>query len=305
MKLSFPNYGVNSDDRGNRSDEPFFAVCSYPDTHHPFSPPGRYYDIYDPADVAVPARFDDPQERSTPQYKRMRKRRGQPLKAHVNPFSPIEPEFREMAAKAYGMISIVDDAVGRLLATLEESGLADNTIIVFISDHGDMFGDHGMMLKPAMHYDGCIRVPLLIKTPGKVAGVSNSLVGSIDLAATISAMAGVEPHHGMQSHDLTPLLDDPTLTPRDSILIEEDQVHDMVHTGRPLRMRTLLTNEARLTLYDGQEHGELFDRVSDPEEMRNLYGLQEGAVLQAEMTNRLTREMMSNSDISPRPTAFA
>lgn len=289
----------------NRPNEPFFAVCSYPDPHHPFTPPGKYYDMYDPADVPLPASFNDPHERSTPQYKRMQKKRGQPLRAHVNPFSPTEAEYREMAAKAYGMISMVDDAVGRILTTLEETGQAENTVIIFTSDHGDMFGDHGMMLKGAMHYEGCIRVPLLISAPGKNAGVCDRLVGSIDLAATISTLADVPPHHGMQSKDLTPLLDDPNLTPRQSVLIEEDQVHDMVHVGHALRMRTLVTEDTRLTLYDGLDHGELFNRADDPHEMRNLYGLPEAAKLQADMTNRLTREMMSHADISPRPTAFA
>ena len=210
-----------------------------------------------------------------------------------------------MAARAYGMIAMVDDGIGRVLKTLEESGLADDTIVIFTTDHGDMFGDHGMMLKGAMHYDGCIHVPLLIKAPGKEAGVSQSLVGSLDLAATALSLAGAEGYQGLQGHDLTPLLDDPSITPRDSVLIEEDQVHDMVHTGKSLRMRTLVTDAARLTVYDGLVHGELFDRVNDPNEMRNLYGQPEGAALQAEMTTRLAQAMMSHADHSPRPTAFA
>ncbi|MGY8959743.1 MAG: sulfatase, partial [Alphaproteobacteria bacterium] len=78
-----------------------------------------------------------------------------------------------------------------------------------------------------------------------------------------------------------------------------------VHTGRPLRMRTLVTDAARLTIYDGLAHGELFDRADDPDELRNLYGLPEAAALQAALTNQLTREMLSHSDVSPRPTAFA
>ena len=288
-----------------RDDAPFFAVCSYPDPHHPFTPPGEYYDMYDPADVPLPSSFDDPHERSTPQYKRMQRKRGQPLRAHVNPFSPTEAEYREMAAKAYGMVSMVDNAIGRIFQTLDDTGLADDTVVIFTSDHGDMFGDHGMMLKGAMHYEGCIRVPLLVKTPGRNAGVCNSLVGSIDLAATILSMAGVEAHHGMQSHDLTPLLDDRDASLRETVLIEEDQVHDMVHTGRSLRMRTLLTKTARLTIYDGLDHGELFDRADDPDEMQNLFGRPKAAALQAELMGCLAREMMSLADISPRPTAFA
>ena len=288
-----------------QTDKPFFVVCSYPDPHHPFTPPGKYYDMYDAADVSLPSCFDDPHEHSTPQYKRMQRKRGQPLKSHVNPFSPTEAEYREMAAKAYGMISMVDDAIGRIFQTLDETGLASETIVIFTSDHGDMFGDHGMMLKGAMHYEGCTRIPLLVKTPGRAAGVCKNLVGSIDLAATILSLAGVEAHRGMQSHDITPLLDDPNATVRETILIEEDQIHDMVHTGKSLRMRTLLTKNDRLTIYDGLEHGEFFDHSEDPGEMRNLFGIPEAVSQQAELMERLAREMMSLDDISPRPTAFA
>ena len=109
----------------------------------------------------------------------------------------------------------------------------------------------------------------------------------------------------MQSHDLTPLLDNPSETLRETILIEEDQVHDMVHTGRSLRMRTLITDTARLTIYDGLKHGELFNRAEDPAEMHNLFGLPEAVRLQTDLMEKLAHEMMSLGDNSPRPTAFA
>ncbi|MBT6276863.1 MAG: sulfatase-like hydrolase/transferase, partial [Chromatiales bacterium] len=289
----------------SRADEPFYAVCSYPDPHHPFTPPGKYFDMYDPADMVLPETFGDSHERSTPQYQRMVGKRGQPLRGHVNPFAPTQAEYREMAARAYGMVSMVDDGVGRVLQTLRETGLDENTVVIFTSDHGDMFGDHGVMLKGAMHYEGCIRVPLLISAPGKAAGHCDSLVGSIDLAATTLALAGLEAYQGLQSIDLTPLLDQPSLTPRLEVLIEEDQVHDMVRAGRSLRMRSLLTPDARLSIYAGLEHGELFDRRADPSEMNNLFGRSEGAKLQADMMAQLAKSMMMHSDESPRPTAFA
>ena len=79
----------------------------------------------------------------------------------------------------------------------------------------------------------------------------------------------------------------------------------MVHAGKSLRMRTLLTKNDRLTIYDGLEHGEFFDHSEDPGEMRNLFGIPEAVSQQAELMERLAREMMSLDDISPRPTAFA
>ena len=79
----------------------------------------------------------------------------------------------------------------------------------------------------------------------------------------------------------------------------------MVHTGQSLRMRTLVTEAARLTIYDGLDHGELFDRAADPDEMHNLYDLPEGSQVQAAMMTQLAHEMMAHGDHSPRPTAFA
>ena len=87
---------------------------------------------------------------------------------------------------------MVDDGVGRILSKLDELGMRENTVVIFTSDHGDMFGDHGILLKAGMHYDGCVRVPLLIDVPGKAAGVSASQVGSVDFAQTVSILAMLE-----------------------------------------------------------------------------------------------------------------
>jgi len=217
-------------------------------------------------------------------------------------FAPTELELREMAAKEYGMISMIDDSIGKILNELDTLGLRDNTIVVFTSDHGDMFGDHGVMLKGAMHYEGCTRVPLIIDVPGKPSGISNSLISSIDLGPTLLAQAGLEAFHGMQGYDASELLLNPGSTVRDEILIEEDQLNDILHVGTPLRMRTLITEETRLTLYQGYEGSELFDLKNDPGEMTNMTG---ASALRTEMTERLAHALMANDDVSPKPKAFA
>ena len=291
-------------ERQRDATRPFLAVCSYPDPHHPFTPPGAYFDLYDPKDIPLPASFDDAHTDSMRQYRRMKKSQGVQV-AQMAPWAPTAEQFREMAACEYGMISMIDDGVGRVLAALEASGHADDTVVLFTSDHGDMFGDHGVMLKAAMHYEGCIRVPLLIASPGRSPGVCTSLVSSLDLAQTILELAGAEEYLGMQGTSLVPLLDDPAGRVRDHVLVEEDEMFDLIGGGRPLRMRTLVTDEARITLYRGETDGELFDLQRDPEELHNLWSQRDARTLRAEMTERLAHRLMDYGDGSPRPRAMA
>jgi arylsulfatase A-like enzyme len=291
---------------------PFFLQMSFPDPHHPFTPPGRFYDMYDPADIPLPPTFDDAHERSMPHLRNLVEARGNFPLIPVAPFAATEELYRQAAAKEYGMISMIDDVVGDVLGAIDRLGLAENTIVVFTSDHGEMFGDHGLMLKGGMHYEGCVRVPLVIAGASAsselvpdVGQVSNSLVSSIDLPETILSLCGLPPFFGMQGLDLSPVLSDPTATVRTCVLVEEDELFDLVGSGRPLRMRTVLTNDARMTRYEGSEHGELFDLGSDPHELANLHADPAGDSLRSMMTDALLAEMIRLADDSPKPTHFA
>lgn len=290
--------------QANTPDTPFVAFCSYPDPHHPFTPPGHYFDLYDPAKIPLPETFDDPHEHSMPHFRRMLAARGG-QGFLVAPFAPTEAQWREAAAAEFGMVSMIDDGVGEVLAALSKSGRAEDTIVIFTSDHGDMFGDHGMMLKAAMHYEGCLRVPLVIAVPGKRPGVSRSLVSTLDLAQTILALADCPAYYGMQGHSLAPLLDDPGAKVRDHVLVEEDQMFDMAGLGQPLRMRTLVTEDARLTLYQGAMQGELFDLAHDARELHNLWDEPSARAQRGDLMERLARVQMGYADLSPKPSFLA
>ncbi len=286
-----------------KADAPFFLQVSFPDPHHPFTPPGRYFEMYDPSDIQLPETFDDPHTNSMPHYQFMHSRRGKVPKMWVAAFAPNESQFRHAAAAEYGMISFIDDAIGEILSTLEDQNLLDNTIVVFTSDHGDMFGDHGIILKAAMHYEGCIRIPLLIAEPNAAGGQTSRLVSSLDLAQTLLDLAGIPEYHGLQGSSLRPLLKDSDAIIHDHLVIEEDEMFDMLFIGKPFRARTLVTEEARLSLYQYIEQGELFDLANDPEEMTNLFATRQD--LRAELTATLARELMNLADTSPKPTRMA
>ena len=286
-------------------DRPFFMYCSWPDPHHPFTPPGEYWERYAPRDIPLPDTFEDAHKNSMPHYRRMISQRGIPQGRGVDGWAPTAEQYQHAAAAEYGMISLIDDGVGRILAALEQSGVADNTIIIFTSDHGDMFGDHGVMLKHAMHYEGCTRVPLVIAQPGQAGVRTSAMASSLDLAQTILELAGLPTYHGMQGVSLVPILQNPTGAGRERLLIEEDEKDDPLELGHPLRMRTLVTPEARLTLYRGHSHGELFDLATDSLEQHNLFGTAPGTALQADMIRALAEEMMGLMNETPRPTQMA
>lgn len=288
-----------------QDERPFFLCCSWPDPHHPFSPPAEYWNLYDPGDIPLPESFHDDHADSMPHYKTMLQYRGHHPWRGVDGIAVTEDQYRHACVAEYGKITLVDENIGRILARLEALGLAQDTVVIFTSDHGDMGGDHGIMMKHAMHYMGCLRVPLLLKVPGVEPGRCQALVSSLDLAQTVLALASVPDYFGMQGQPLTPLLHAPQTRLRERLLVEEEAPWSYFDTGGPLQMRTLVTESARLTVYHGAAHGELFDHEADPLELENLYGKKQGQVLRRELESRLIQEMMSMASVSPRPTAMA
>jgi arylsulfatase A-like enzyme len=157
------------------------------------------------------------------------------------------------------------------------------------------------MLKHAIHYQGVIRVPLVIRAPGVTPGRCQSLVSLLDLPETVLDLADCPQFNDMQGVSLRALLEDPNGKLRDAVLIEEEMPVDVMGLGRPYALRTLLTDEARLTIYGGIRNGELYDLQNDPEELINLFDKPEGQHLKAEMMERLARTMLEYSDQGTAP----
>jgi arylsulfatase A-like enzyme len=289
-------------------DAPWFLQCSFPDPHHPFSPPGEYYDMYTPGDIPLPATFDDDHKTSMTHLQKFRATRGEePPPMAVLPFSPTEEIFREAAAKEYGAITLIDKAIGTVLDAVAASGQADNTVVIFTSDHGEMFGDHGLMLKASMHYLGALRVPLVIADPRPEAAVSatDELASTIDLASTFLDLGEVGAYEGMQGFSLVPLTRDPAASVRTEVLVEEDEPFDLAGLGAPLRMRTLITKDSRVSVYQGSDRGELFDLTDDPDEMRNVFDDPGARLFRGDMTERLARSLMEHADRGNVPSYLA
>ena len=291
-----------------RGEDPFFLHCSFTDPHHPFTPPGRYFDMYGPEDVELPPSFDsiDPNE---PAYLTRLRQEFAEGRARANGpalFCSGPEETRQMIALTYGMITMVDDAVGRLMAFLEDRGVRENTVVIFTSDHGDFMGDHGLMLKHGLHYEGVLRVPFIWADPENPTPVrSKALASSVDISASILARACLAPNNGNQGLDVIALAKDPECTERKGILIEEDELGAHMSTERGLRTRTYIQDDWRLTLWQGMDDGQLYDRGTDPHEMHNLWFDTDHAVQRSTMIEAMLRETIRLSDTSPYATFVA
>lgn len=293
------------------SDQPFFLHCSFADPHHPFTPPGKYWDMYDPEGLVLPRSFYQSSDASFAPVAALHRERalGKGRITSTVGFSAREREAKEALALTYGMITMIDDVVGRILARLDALGLARDTVVMFTSDHGDFMGDHGLLLKSALHYQSLIRVPFIWSDPhieGQTLARTTQVLGStIDIAATILARVGLASFHGMQGRNLLPVPSGQGLNARDAILIEEDGHAPTFGLSVPVRARTVVNASHRLTIYDQPGWGELYDLQNDPDELHNLFDDARHAALRAEMFEALARELMLADDRAPFPMGRA
>jgi arylsulfatase A-like enzyme len=287
------------------SDKPFFIQCSFNDPHHPFTPPGSYWGRYNPDDMPLPASHGATHNAPPPLQKKLQEALENSNRAdvRVEAFACTEREAKEAIALTYDMITMVDDAIGRLLQRLQDLGLAENTVVVFTSDHGDLMGDHGLMLKHCFHTEGTIHVPFLWSdptAPEKQNTTTDMLGGTIDIAATILGRAGLRPYHGMQGQDVIACLNASKEPNRLGMVIEEDELPFNAGTDVFMRTRSFVTGPWRMTYWLEDNFGELYNRDEDPGEIRNLWD--DPAVInqKAELMEMWMLERMALEDMAPR-----
>ena len=195
------------------------------------------------------------------------------------------------------MVDLVDDQVGRILDVLDQTGLSENTLVIFTSDHGDYMGNHYFWFKGPFHYEDVINVPLIIRLPGQTegAGHNSSLVSLVDLAPTMLDLAGIAVPAEMDGKSLRPLFEDNAVSVRDHCLIENRT------TRRGLFPRTVVTDKYKGTFYKNQEYGELYDLLADPHEFVNLWNNSEYTDIKEALRQVINKyPERSPDDLSPR-----
>jgi len=218
-----------------------------------------------------------------------------------------EEELRKFIAYTYGTIALLDDSIGQVLAALDKLGYADNTIVVYTSDHGDLMGEHGMLFKGPSPYNGVLQVPMIWRVPGLTKpSVTDALISSIDYPKTILQLLGIpERKHppNMQGYDMTPVLKHPSTKIRDCCYIEHDEE---VGPKGPLycRLRHLITENHKLTVYEGiKGFGDVFDRKNDPLELHNLWYNEDFKGKRFELVERLLQESLTVQTRNPKRIA--
>jgi arylsulfatase A-like enzyme len=288
--------------------EPFFLQCSFPDPHHPFTPPGRYWDLYKPQDMELPPSFRIGNRKLPPHAAALHTARDDGTRNGNSPaaFAVNEQETREAIALTFGMIAMIDDGMAQILKRLDELGLADNTVIVFTSDHGDLMGDHQLMLKGAYAYQGLIRVPFIWVEPGgQPPRRTGALYSTLDLAATFLDRARLAPYNGIQGKSLLPTLNGDDSAGHDGVLIEYGSQRPVPALPPEFTMRTLVDDRWRISVYRNVPWGELYDLAADPHELHNLWDEPASTGIRRELTERLVQKMMEMAERSPRPTHTA
>jgi choline-sulfatase len=234
---------------------PWMLTASFTHPHDPYVARQQYWDRYDHAAIDMPKVGALPVDRLDPHSRRLR---------NVSAMDAVEltdEQIRNARHAYYANISYVDDWVGTLLATLKTGGMADNTVVIFTADHGDMLGERGLWYKMNF-FEGAARVPLIVSGPGVVSGRAPEHVSLLDLLPTMLDLAGVETPAEADGTSLVPLLaghHDPTRTATGEYL-GEGAVAPII----------MIRKDNWKYVHCDVDPPQLYDLVTDPLELTNL-----------------------------------
>ncbi len=271
---------------------PFFLFCSFPDPHFPFAACRPYSEMYDPDRVELP---EDWLDRTDAMGMLATVRASSPGNR-----APEEAEMRQIIAQTWGMITHVDHNIGRVIEALGRRGLADNTVVMFIADHGEYLGGHGLLRKGIWPYEELWRVPFIAAAPGRAPSVCQTPVSLLDLAPTFLDYAGIDlmvldmrgpapvMRLGLAGQSLRPYIEGDLSAPHLPLVMEYDEDF---HDGALCRLRGLIDGDWKIVMYAGESAGALFHLGDDPLERRNLWEVPETQEQKARLLARLVERL--------------
>ena len=252
-------------------DRPFFIAAGFYRPHCPFIAPRKYFDLHPLERIPAPAFGRDA-------------RTGAPASAVQSRWDVDATGEREAIRAYYASISFLDAQIGRLLDAVDRLGLAANTIVVFASDHGYHLGEGGQWMKQTL-FERSARTPLIVAGAGVTARglASNRLVEFVDIYPTLAALAGLQPPQRLEGRSLLPLLKDPGTAWSHPALTQVRRGGSAGIMGYSVR-----TERWRYTEWaDGTSGTELYDEVTDPQELKNLAGSPDHKQTVEELQRRL------------------
>ena len=276
----------------NTDEQPFFLWTSFPDPHHPFDAPDPWSRMHHPEEIDLPLhRTKDLDRRPwwhaaslerTPNiqkdFRLLRETRSRVP-------DQTDGQLRQIIANYYGMISLIDHNVGRIVDYVSRIPQGSNTIIIFTSDHGEWLGDHGLLLKGPMMYEGLVRVGFIAQGPGITPGLTlDHPVSTLDVAATVLDYFGTSAELPMHGKSLKPLLNG--MSQQRDFAYNEWSVNSS-RCGVELELRMARTRRHKLTLELLSGAGEMYDLFDDPLEMNNLFRTDQRVPFQNELLDMI------------------
>jgi len=254
--------------KNRKTESPLMMWVGYVDPHNPFDPPERFQKMYSPDDMDARVPIAKDSEHIPPHTKACQK--------HFSNFS--EDDWNKQRALYYGGVTFMDEQIGRLIGAIESELDMSNTIIVYLSDHGENLGDHGICGKQAYHYDGAIRIPLICRWDGKwkPGHRSSEIVEQIDLLPSLLDAALNIKSEEMDGISFASILNGkPHSAPRGYAYAES--FNGMPTDPSPVLntwARTIRSDKWRSTFYPDMSIGELYNLEEDPDEQHNLWAEQ-------------------------------
>ena len=280
----------------------FFLWASFFDPHPKYLVPEPWDTMYDPAELTVPQITPGEHKNNPPHFQMTQERKPdftpwlEPDGHWMHGFHSHLHDRDELArniAIYYGMISLMDKYIGQILDRLDALGLAQDTLVIFTTDHGHFYGHHGLTAKGAFHYEDMIRLPMVARLPDQIpAGQRSAALQSlVDYAPTFLNIAGIPIPRTMTGIDQTPVWFGQQESARDHVIVENH------HQPTTLHVKTYVDQRYKLTVYYGRDYGEMFDLERDPGEIDNLWGNPEYAQLKADLVMKLLQAEMGKEPL--------
>ncbi len=285
---------------------PWFYMANIYAPHHPFDPPPSFLKPYLERleEIPLPDAMDDDLDSKT-HYQRVDTGgaygRVEGFLGGFGRQQMREIDHKMVKAAYWAMCEHVDQQVGRILSALDETGQANDTIVVFMSDHGEMMGDHNIYLKGPYFYDAGIRVPLIIRFPDRIVPRRyNELFELVHMAPTLMEAIGLPPYSGMQGRSVFECLANPGKPFRADESVYCEYYNAMPYHNDPTAQLTMLRTDTHKIVVDhAHDDGELYDLIDDPQEKNNLWRNPDSLALKAELLTKLTHRMAFTVDPLP------
>lgn len=258
-----------------QDDESFFMWASFLDPHPPYLVPEPWDTMYDPDKLTIPKGVEGEHAKNPPHFQMTQeenpdfsaynetKKGAHGYHSHLT----SEERHKKLTATYYGMISMMDKYIGKILDKLDELGIADETLVVFTTDHGHFFGQHGLQAKGGFHYEDLIKLPFIARYPGTIPAKqsTNAMQSLVDLAPTFLTFAGIDVPHHMTGINQSEVWKGNENSARDHIICE------FRHEPTTIHQKTYVNERYKITVYYNQTYGEIFDLEKDPGEYNNLW----------------------------------